>query len=1280
MGKDNSENKRILFVISSYQQYLNYIQAKNLEKISDDLFLIVLPKLAETGVDFGVSKEQVFSYDYPARKNTFHRHIFNINTYINRRKHNVFWIRTLWFSPRQTRVYKVLSWPVLSGLVKTWFLFKARDKELAELVKKIDPAIILLPSHAFEGITFELIGLGKRVGIKTLMITENWDTLHNKTIFTIKPDYLGVWSRQQVEHAVEVRGMPEDKIFILGAPKFWDYMKPEAIKTSSPYSFKFALFVGMSDHFDELGALKRLDEIIEKRGLDLKIVYRPNVTQHTRNCPDVFFGYDYKHVVLDESAKLYYKKSKSWDIAHDHFNPIYYPSTGHRIALLANMEFMVCAHSTMILNASLLGKRVYLLSYDDGVHRFGPHWSYQNAGHLFDVERLENVRMIRDINDMEKIFIIGDELNKNSNPLDIDYFIAKDLLDNYASNLKNVVGNILSKHKKTPDNLKKNKIKNIFNPTYFFVLMIFTIFAYTFFVPISVKNYFISQTAMGKLLLPSRLALKKAYNIIHLRYWLTKSDLPIYHIFISPKNQERLIASLPFDPKTLSYGSLLDENKTFVNADFASGEDDYKSSIKIRYRGLSPDHWSKEQKSYRLKFTKDDLFQGQRELNLIIPIDRFYFIEPLNSYRAKKMGLPVAEFKFVRLKINNKDSGVYLASEPWSKELLVKSRLMDTDSIFSTKDLDFDDKDNLFKVNRISDWKNYTNENDNAFEELIALFNLMENAGDEEFARKIGDLFDLESFYRFQLLYVLAGSSHVMDNQNSVLLFKRETGKFYYVPWDVIVDSPHDFYPGLTTLAKRILANEKFMEEFKKVVNEYVADEDNLKDDLAYYDGLYNKYFDEFYKDQTKVDSDYDFDKRIKKYRALIVENFGRASELMKEISSADIAQILPDHDSGRVNFEGSFEFFNDIFLNIDQFLIKNPQFVKRNQNTLALNYGTHIFSDNVIVPKGLRLIIEPGAKLLMAPKVSLISYSPMTALGNANSPITVTALSPASEPWGSFGVVNTGEAKNYFNYFRVSGGSAWGGSSSALVNGIPFISQFSLHNTNSEVYNSSFENGRSDDAFHVVGGSVTLKYNVFKNTSSDALDLDSVKNSIVAGNIFFNSAVKNNGDDGDGLDVSATENLEISDNKIYNFGDKCISVGEGASAVIQNNILFNCNYGLAVKDDSTALIGGNIVIGNRSGGLTIYRKKQEFINGGNVKVTDSIFWNNQREILVDETTNYPTKSGEWKNVEKTGISKLSIKNSIVMGGYDGDNISLERPNFIKILPAFIYNMFNQIK
>lgn len=436
----NPKNNKILFVISTYQQYQTYIQTQALKEIRDNAVFVVNPKLA--GMDFGVFNDRIFTYYYPDSKDILHRHIFNI--YITRKG----WRRGEWFRRRQKRVYGILSLPIVHKIVKLLFLFFARDKNLTKLVKKINPAIIVLPSHAFEGMTFELIRIAKEMSIPSFMVVDNWDTLAERTLFTRKPDCLGVWSRQQAEQAVRANDMAKDSIFILGAPKFAGYMKPETKHQPSPYPFKYILYVGMSDLFDELGALKKLDETIEKQKPDVKVVYRPNITQHTRKCPDVFFEYDFKHIVLDTPAKLYYKKSASWDISQDGFNPIYFPDFAYYPKLLSNMEFMICAHSTMILEAALFNKKTYLLAYNDGFHRLGPHWAFENMGHLFGVERLGNVRMIRNKDDIEKIFSPNDELKtkEQAEPLDIDYFISKEATANYASNLKGVIDMILARH------------------------------------------------------------------------------------------------------------------------------------------------------------------------------------------------------------------------------------------------------------------------------------------------------------------------------------------------------------------------------------------------------------------------------------------------------------------------------------------------------------------------------------------------------------------------------------------------------------------------------------------------------------------------------------------------------------------------------------------------------------------------------------------------------------------------------------------------------------------
>ncbi len=444
------ENKKILFVVSSYHQYQTYIKTEALKEIKDQAIFLVNQKL--TGLDFGVSKDRIIPYSYPDRKDILHRHVFNINSWRKKKQHPVFLLRLAFLRPRQEHIYRILSLPILNNIVKFIFLKRAQDNNLAQLIKRVNPDILVLPSHAFEGITFELIRIAKKIKTPSLMIVDNWDTLATKTIFTIKPEYLGVWGQQHVEQAVYVRDMPKERVFILGTPKFISYMKPEARHQTSPYPFPYVLYAGMSDLFNELGALRRIDDIIEKRKINLKIVYRPNVTQHTRNCPDVFFEYDFKHVILDAPARLYYKKSATWDITRDGFNPAYYPDCSYYPKLLSNMEFMICAHSTMILEAALFDKKMYLLAFDDGIHRLGPRWYYENCYHLFGVERLKDARMVRAAEDTDKIFTPGDQLKEQVKPLDIDYFVAKEATANYPANLKKVVDTILANWRQNKTN------------------------------------------------------------------------------------------------------------------------------------------------------------------------------------------------------------------------------------------------------------------------------------------------------------------------------------------------------------------------------------------------------------------------------------------------------------------------------------------------------------------------------------------------------------------------------------------------------------------------------------------------------------------------------------------------------------------------------------------------------------------------------------------------------------------------------------------------------------
>lgn len=745
-------------------------------------------------------------------------------------------------------------------------------------------------------------------------------------------------------------------------------------------------------------------------------------------------------------------------------------------------------------------------------------------------------------------------------------------------------------------------------------------------------------------------SIKKLPNIVYLPFWFNKSDLPQYHLFIDIQDIEELTKSIPVDPEKMDYGFLSDDNKSYVNAYFASG-DRYQSKVKIRYRGLMQNHWQAEQKSFKVKFPADNLFLGMRELNLIIPLDRSYFVSVFNSYRAKMMGVLAPDIKFVRLNINKRDFGVYLASEAWSKEFLDKNSIADNNNILSNKDTNEamlpDENKPPFLY-----WKSYTAENeDGPFEELDALRELVSKAPDDVFYKYIDKLVDFDKVYKWQLVTVLSGSAHQSDSSNLVLLFRRETGKFEPVVWDTELEELGGaiYSSNQPLLIRRIFKDKAHSDKFLAILKDYVENDDNLKNDLDYYDRMVKSMKNEFYSDQAKNENNFAFNNTNARNRELIANNFRKAKELLG-LGNIGEAEVIGAGYSNNLNFGGSFKYFLDTEKSINQFVAENPQFKKNDEKTLVLHSGSNIFYKTVIIPSGLKLVIEPGARLLFNPGISLVSYSPVFANGNSANPIMMAPAYPnVDRPWGVFAVVNTGHDKNYFNYLTVSGGSA------DPINGINLISQFSLHNAESVVENSTFKNGKSDDGFHAILGLVEVRNSSFENNSSDGIDLDFISQGKIENSRFINHIL--GGNNGDALDLSGT-NIEIINNEMVSYGDKCISVGEKSNTIISGNTLARCNIGIAVKDSSYAVIENNKIIGNKSHGLFLYRKKQSFISGGNAEVTNSIIWGNAMEI------------------EKDKFSSLTIGGSVVEGGYDdGRAISQTEPELKKILPANIYNL-----
>ncbi len=786
----------------------------------------------------------------------------------------------------------------------------------------------------------------------------------------------------------------------------------------------------------------------------------------------------------------------------------------------------------------------------------------------------------------------------------------------------------------------RNRLKKIDNTNKLvlfsvIILISLAMFIYKFIV-FSSSDRFIVRRPISRHFNHVYQSLKKIDDLKYVLNIFKKSNLPTYHMILGGEEREKLYASIPIE-SNLHYGLRSAEYKQYVSAFFKDTESAFKSEVDVRLRGLARENWSAEKMAFRIKFPKDNFFKGMSALNLFIPRDRHYYGEMINSYRAKKLGLLAAEFNFVNLNINKRNFGVYLASEPWTKEWLARNNTIDTNNVFS-------ERDNVVS-DQIYDFKSSTAKNEYAyFEELVVLRDLVANTSDDEFYKKIGGIIDLDKLYRWQVLTILAQSDHQADSQNSVLLFRKETGKFEYIPWDLGQRDLGPIYEQSFLIVNRILKNKKFFEDFKKVLADYVLNEDNLKDDLEYYDNLTEKTNVEFYKDFHKLDTSSSFDVAIVQTRDLLIENFHEAKELLA-LDSWLFAKSLVGSEFRREDLsQTSFKYFNDIFYSIDQFLNKHHQFKKLNNRTVVLKANNHIFSKTVVVPQNLRLIIEPGAKLFFFPDISLISYSPVRAVGEADAPIIIEGAYP-SRAWGVFGVINTGADKNIFSNIWVSGGS------SDVINGVDFLSQFSVHNSTTDVRYSVFSNSQSDDSFHAILSLVSIRSCTFINNYADGVDIDFSDNAVIENNLFVNRG-DIGGVGGDAIDLSGSRNVKIGNNTIRNFADKCLSIGEHSKSVeIYGNFLTGCNIGIAVKDKSDVSIDNTTIVNNRNSGISLYNKKPEFIEGGSAVVKNSIIWDNNLEIDKDE------------------LSRIEIENSTVMGGYSGGtNINSSEPNLGALL------------
>jgi len=424
-------------------------------------------------------------------------------------------------------------------------------------------------------------------------------------------------------------------------------------------------------------------------------------------------------------------------------------------------------------------------------------------------------------------------------------------------------------------------------------------------------------------LLPIIRSVRKISDVFYLPYYFKKSELPVYELYINPEDIKKINASLP-----LGFGAgEVYINKKYVPAKFWANGREY--NVDVRYRGDKSVHWESSKKSYLIKFNKNDLFNGFRRLSFIIADDRKFIVEPLNNYRADKLGLYYPPNSFATLKINGRNNGLYFVIENWGQEMLTKWRVPDSANLYSNVDsvIWFSQNSENIAWNILGAWDKKNQDellSYNSFSEIDKLFDLVNSANDEIFYESIFDLVDKDNFFNWLVHQNLVSSNHQAPG-NLRLYFNNTSGKFLFIPWDVHISDFDEMIDGeYSILIDRILSSPEYMHERNKRLWQYVVDKGNLEDDLNFYDQAYIQIKPALYQDRMKVYTNKWADNLIEESRVLLVKNFKEIKETLKKHRVFIEIRVDLSEDYNNLNQQNILSVFDIKVDNFSELLLEN--------------------------------------------------------------------------------------------------------------------------------------------------------------------------------------------------------------------------------------------------------------------------------------------------------------------------------------------------------------------
>ena len=213
--------------------------------------------------------------------------------------------------------------------------------------------------------------------------------------------------------------------------------------------------------------------------------------------------------------------------------------------------------------------------------------------------------------------------------------------------------------------------------------------------------------------------------------------------------------------------------------------------------------------------------------------------------------------------------------------------------------------------------------------------------------------------------------------------------------------------------------------------------------------------------------------------------------------------------------------------------------------DTQLSNCDAYFTQGSLTINPNTVLTIDAGKHIIVSEGDSIFVHGSLYINGTNYQPVTIRSVNELKH-WGCIRALNATLNLNYTNFVNCHSAISIDAGELIFdhchVSFSPFFYAdiISVHGAHSSILNSTF-------------------YGPYDAGKSDMIDCDEIPFGFISDNYIY-------GTTDDGIDIgTGSVNVEIEGNTIINCGSMGISVGESSQAIVEKNIVVNCQAGVQV-------------------------------------------------------------------------------------------------------------------